>query len=139
MLDVKGRWVFITGAARGIGRGAALFMASKGCNLILQGRTTEHLEKVLSEVKALGVEAYPMACELSDLSAVEDMLKRIDALGVDVDIVLNNAGIQIAYRDDFLKTPVSDYIESYKINTIAPIFLSQWVHSPTEISAPRYT
>ena len=98
-------------------------MAEYGCNLIVQGRTEEHLEKVVSNVKALGVEAVPMACELSDLSSVEKMLKKIDDLGVNVDIVLNNAGIQIAYRNEFLKTPVSDYEESFKINTIAPMMI----------------
>ena len=30
MVDVKGRWAFITGASRGIGFGAALFIAKKG-------------------------------------------------------------------------------------------------------------
>ncbi len=123
MVNVKGKWAFITGAARGIGRGAALFMAERGCNLILQGRTKEHCAKVLSEVKALGVEAYAVGAEFSDLSQVEAMLKEIDSLDVNVDIVLNNAGIQVAYRSDYLKTPASDYEDSFKINTIAPMMI----------------
>lgn len=40
-----------------------------------------------------------------------------------VDIVMNNAGMQIAYRKDYFKTPVEDYIESFKINTIAPAMI----------------
>ena len=123
MVDVKGRWAFITGASRGIGYLTALFMAEKGCNLILHGRTAEHCEKVLTEVKALGVEAYAVGAELSDLDAVEKMLQKIDALNVRVDIVLNNAGLQIAYRNEYFKTPVSDYTESFKINTIAPAMI----------------
>ncbi|MCR5769689.1 MAG: SDR family oxidoreductase [Butyrivibrio sp.] len=124
MVDVKGRWALITGASRGIGFLAAIFMAQRGCNLILQGRTSEHLESVVNKAKELGVEAVPMACELSDLSAVDGMLKKIDELGVDVDIILNNAGIQIAYRTEYLETPVSDYEESFKINTIAPMMIA---------------
>lgn len=123
MVDVKGRWAFITGASRGIGYLTALFMAEKGCNLILHGRTAEHCDKVLAEVKALGVEAYAVGAELSDLDAVDRMLKEIDALNVRVDIVLNNAGLQIAYRNEYFKTPVSDYTESFKINTIAPAMI----------------
>ncbi len=123
MVDVKGRWALITGASRGIGYLTALFMAEKGCNLILHSRSAEHSEKVLAEVKALGVEAYAVSAELSDLDAVEKMLQGIDALGVRVDIVLNNAGLQIAYRNDYFKTPVSDYTESFKINTIAPAMI----------------
>lgn len=123
MIDVKGRWALITGAARGIGRGAAVFMAKKGCNLILHGRTKEHCQDVLNEVKALGVQAHAVGAEFSDLAQVEAMLGEIDALGVAVDIILNNAGIQIAYRSEYLKTPPSDYEESFKINTIAPMMI----------------
>lgn len=123
MVNVKGRWALITGASRGIGYLTALFMAEQGCNLILHGRTLEHCEKVLAEVKAKGVEAYAVAAELSDLDAVEKMLQEIDEKTPFVDIVLNNAGLQIAYRVQYFDTPVSDYTESFKINTIAPAMI----------------
>ena len=123
MVNVNGRWALITGAARGIGYLTAKLMAEHGCNLILHGRTKEHCDKVLSEVKAMGVEAYAVAAELSELDAVQRMLDEIDAKGTKVDIVLNNAGIQIAYRTDYFSTPVSDYTESFKINTIAPAMI----------------
>ncbi len=123
MVNVKGRWAFITGAARGIGYLTAKFMAEQGCNLILHSRDLVHTQKVVDEVKAMGVEAYAVAAELSDLDSVEEMLKEIDKLGVQVDIVLNNAGMQIAYRTEYFETPVSDYTESFKINTIAPAMI----------------
>lgn len=123
MVNVKGRWAFITGAARGIGYLTAQFMAKQGCNLILHSRDLAHTWKVVDEVKALGVEAYAVAAELSDLDSVKTMLEEIDKLGVQVDIVLNNAGMQIAYRTEYFETPVSDYTESFKINTIAPAMI----------------
>ncbi len=123
MVNVKGRWALITGASRGIGYLTAIFMAQQGCNLILHSRKPENTQKVLSEVKALGVEAYAVSAELSDLDAVAAMLKEIDDRGTAVDIVLNNAGLQIAYRNEYFKTPVSDYTESFKINTIAPAMI----------------
>lgn len=123
MVDVKGRWAFITGAARGIGYLTAKFMAKQGCNLILHSRDMVHTQKVVEEVRAMGVEAHAVAAELSDLDSVQAMLEEIDKLGVQVDIVLNNAGMQIAYRTEYFKTPVSDYTESFKINTIAPAMI----------------
>lgn len=123
MVDVKGRWALITGASRGIGYLTALFMAKQGCNLILHSRKAEHCEKVLAEVLALGVEAYVIAAELSNLAQVEEMLLAIDEKQTPVDIVLNNAGVQIAYRNEYLKTPASDYETSFKINTIAPMMI----------------
>ncbi len=123
MVNMKGRWCLITGAARGIGYLTAKFMAQQGANLILHSRKLSHTEKVLAEVRTLGVEAYAVEAELADLDAVKAMLDEIDRLGVDVDIVLNNAGMQIAYRVDFFSTPVEDYTESFKINTIAPAMI----------------
>ncbi|MCR4926777.1 MAG: SDR family oxidoreductase [Lachnospiraceae bacterium] len=123
MVDVKGRWALITGAARGIGYLTAKFMAGQGCNLILHSRSLAHTEKILKEVKEMGVEAYAVEADLNDLSAVEKMLAEIDALGVDVDIVLNNAGLQIAYRTEYFKTPVNDYLVSFNVNTIAPAMI----------------
>ncbi len=61
--------------------------------------------------------------ELSDLAQIERMLAEIDAKETPVSIVLNNAGLQIAYRTDYLNTPASDYTESFKINTIAPAMI----------------
>lgn len=123
MVDIKGRWALITGASRGIGYLSAIFMAKQGCNLILHSRRLGHTEKVLAEVKALGVEAYAVSAELNDLDSVTAMLVEIDKLGMRVDIVLNNAGLQIAYRTEYFDTPVSDYTESFKINTIAPAMI----------------
>lgn len=123
MVNVKGRWALITGAARGIGYLTAKFMAEQGCNLILHSRNIAHTEKVAAEVKAMGVEAYAVQAELSDLDSVKAMLEEIDKLGVRVDIVLNNAGMQIAYRTEYFKTPVEDYTESFKINTVAPAMI----------------
>lgn len=119
MFDVKGRWALITGASRGLGYQAAIFMAKQGCNLILQSRTLEHSAKVLEEVKALGVQAYCVKAELVNNNEVIAMLDEIEAKGTQVDIVINNAAVQIAYRTDYWMTPVEDFDISFKINFIA--------------------
>ena len=123
MVDMKGRWCLITGAARGIGYLTAKMMAQHGANLILHSRSLEHTRTLLDEVTAMGVDAYAVEAELSDLAAVERILAQIDARGTQVDVVLNNAGMQIAYRSEYLKTPASDYTESFKINTVAPMMI----------------
>ena len=123
MYDVEGKWALITGAARGIGYLTAIFMAQQGCNLILHSRDLRHTEKVAAEASALGVEVKTVAAELNDLDAVRRMLDEIDSFGMDVDIVLNNAGLQVAYRTDYFKTPAEDYLTSFNVNTIAPAMI----------------
>lgn len=123
MLDVKGKWAFITGASRGLGYLAAAELAKRGCNLILQSRSIEHLQKAAAEFTDMGVEVNCVSCELADENAVKQMLEQIDSFGVQVDIVLNNAGLQIAYRTDYFSTPVEDYNISFAVNTIAPALI----------------
>ncbi len=90
MVQVRDKWAFITGASRGIGSLTAKFMAEQGCNLILHSRKKEHCEKLLGEVKAMGIKAFSVEAELSDLDSVQAMLDEIDRMGTEVDIVLNN-------------------------------------------------
>ncbi len=123
MYQVKGKWALITGAARGIGYLTAKFMASQGCNLILHSRCVDHTAKVLEEVRKAGVSAVAVEADLNSLAAVDRMLEAIASLQVPVDIVLNNAGLQIAYRTEYLQTPPEDFLISFNVNTVAPAMI----------------
>ena len=119
MISVKNKWALITGASRGIGYLSALAMAQQGCNLILHSRDIKHCDKVKSETEALGVEVICVAAELANHNEVVNMLDEIDATGKPVDIVLNNAGIQVTYRENCWATPAEDFTLSYNVNFIA--------------------
>ena len=123
MIDIQGKWALVTGASRGLGFLAAQALAQRGCNVILQSRSVEHLQKAAAAISELGVEVKCVSCELAEEKSVRDMLAEIDSFGADVDIVLNNAGLQIAYRTDYYATPVSDYTVSFAVNTIAPAMI----------------
>lgn len=123
MFDVKNKWCLITGASRGIGKLIALQMAKYGANLILHSRNLEHTSELEKQIKSFGVDCFCVAGDLNDLACVEKMLQIIDESGVRVDIVFNNAGLQIAYRTQFYKTPSSDYLVSFNVNTIAPMMI----------------
>lgn len=123
MTEVKGKWALVTGANRGIGYRIAKLMASKGCNLILHSRSYDHTAEVLKEVIDMGVEAYDISAELSDLSQVTAMMDEIEKRGKPVGIIFNDAAVQIAYRADYYTTPASDYEKSFVINTIAPMMI----------------
>ncbi|MDR2504739.1 MAG: SDR family oxidoreductase [Oscillospiraceae bacterium] len=123
MVDVKGKWTFITGASRGIGKLIAIEMAKLGSNIIAHSRSTANSKAVLAELSAIGVEAYAVGAELSDIAAVSAMLDEIERRGTQVDIVFNDAGMQVAYRKDYWKTPAEDFTKSFLINTIAPAMI----------------
>jgi short-subunit dehydrogenase len=123
MTNVKNKWALITGASRGLGYHIAIFMAKQGCNLILHSRELEHTQKIIEEVEGLGVQAFQIAAELSNLSAVGKMLDELEIKGTQIDIVFNNAAVQIAYRTDCFTTPAEDFTKSFLINTTAPAMI----------------
>ncbi len=119
MISVKGKWALITGASRGIGYLTALFMAHQGCSLVLHSRKLEHTRKVVEEVKAFGVQAYPVQADLANHAEVVAMLDEIESRGTPVDIVFNNAAVQVGYHADYWKTPVEDFDLSFRVNFTA--------------------
>ncbi|MBR3268299.1 MAG: SDR family oxidoreductase [Oscillospiraceae bacterium] len=122
MLNIQGKWALVTGASRGIGKLAAQALAEQGCNLILLSRDTAHTAAIAAALSEK-VSVHEVACNLADPDSVTAALSEIDALNVPVDIVLNNAGVQIAYRTDWYQTPVRDYTVSFQINTISPMMI----------------
>jgi short-subunit dehydrogenase len=119
MVSVKGKWALITGASRGIGYLTALFMAKQGCNLVLHSCSLENTKKLMDEVKAFGVDAYCVEAELANHQEVVRMLDDIEAKGTEIDIVFNNAAVQLTYRNDYFKTPIEDLDLSLRVNFIA--------------------
>ena len=120
MLQVKGKWALITGASRGIGYQIAMFMAAKGCNLVLHSRSVDNTQALLQTVRGMGIDAYSISAELSDIDDINRMLDEIESKGTHIDILFNDAAIQVAYRSDFWNTPVEDFRKSFDVNTIAP-------------------
>lgn len=124
MTDLKGKWALVTGASRGLGRLTAEVLAEHGCNLILQSRTTEGTENIVQEfAEKYSINAWSVAADLESEVSVNEMMETIDKSGNIPDVILNNAGVQIAYRDKIYDTPVSDYLTSFKVNTIAPMMI----------------
>ena len=119
MLNLKDRWALITGASRGIGYLTAVFMAKQGCNLVLHSRSLEHTLKVMEEVKRLGIKAYCVKADLANHLEVVAMLDEIETRGTAIDIIFNNAAVQVAYQKDYWKTPLEGIELSFRVNFTA--------------------
>ncbi|MEO0614606.1 MAG: SDR family oxidoreductase [Pseudomonadota bacterium] len=85
-------YTLITGASAGIGKAIAERFASEGHNLVLVARRLPELTTLAEKLSHdHGVDAVPLALDLSDDDASEDL---IEALGDrDVETVINNAGV----------------------------------------------
>src|SRR5689334_1537992 len=87
----------ITGASSGIGEAFANTLAAKGCDLILVARSEDKLRalaKQLAEVHSRRVEV--VTADLSLAGAAEKVHAATQALGMKVDLLINNAGFGTA-------------------------------------------
>ena len=88
------RVAFITGAASGIGRAAAIAFAAEGARLAILDRSADALRTVEASVKEAGGEVLAIACDVSSPDQVEGAIKQIvDRFGR-LDIAFNNAGVE---------------------------------------------
>ena len=122
MLDVKNKWVLVTGASRGIGREIALAMAEKGANVIVHSRELAHTESLVEEIKELGVETFSVAAELPNEDEVRKMADTV-LEKASVDILFNNAGVMLKGQDPYWQVDASEYASTYQVNVIAPMIL----------------
>ena len=127
MLDVSGKWVLLTGASRGIGREVAGALADKGCHLILQSRKLDHTSALVAEFAGRGLIVHGLEAELSDQKQVISLGAEAMRISGGIDILYNDAAIQIGGNDDLFTTHADEYALSFQVNTIAPITLCNLV------------
>lgn len=87
------RVVIITGASRGIGRALALEFARSGADLVLGARSTDDLQKAVSEAEAAGGRALGVECDVTREDSVERLIDSAVKTYHKLDILVNNAGL----------------------------------------------
>jgi NAD(P)-dependent dehydrogenase (short-subunit alcohol dehydrogenase family) len=91
--SVKGKTVFITGAARGIGAESARRLAARGANVALVGLEPDELARVAAQC---GSNAAWFECDVTDWDALERAVEgTVERFG-GIDVVMANAGISSA-------------------------------------------
>ena len=88
------RWALVTGASSGIGEEFARQLAARGHRLALVARSVDKLEALAEELSdAHGTEVVVVGQDLSEPDGASRATERLDELGVEVEILVNNAGI----------------------------------------------
>jgi hypothetical protein len=83
----------ITGASNGIGLDFARLFAEGGYDVVLVARSESKLKELASELSSRhGVSARAVAADLTDPAAPRQLMERLKAEGVQVDVLVNNAG-----------------------------------------------
>ena len=93
-MSSSGRTALVTGASAGIGEAFARHLAAEGHDLILVARREDRLTTLAGELSSKhGVRTEVLAADLADRDAPRSIMERSAALGLHVDILINNAGM----------------------------------------------
>ena len=92
MFNLKNRVVVITGSSSGLGKQMAYAFAKQGANLVLLARRIEKLNELSQEIKALGVYALAIKCDVTKPNEIEESAKKVKEYYGKVDILVNCAG-----------------------------------------------
>ena len=125
MFDLTGMTALVTGASGGLGSAIAKALAAQGAQLALSGSNEEKLENFRS---SLGGGHLALPCNLSDGSAVDQLVPQVvEQLGK-LDILINNAGVT---RDNLLMRMKDDEFEDViRINLEAAFRLMRAAAKP---------
>jgi len=122
--DLKGKTVFITGAARRLGKAIALAMAQAGANVAFTFRSSANEAKqTLKELEATGVQALAFECDLRRTETAQEAVKNVLKHFRQIDLLINNAGVfETANIEDIT---AEQWDEVFAINVRAPFLVSQ--------------
>jgi len=91
----KGKVAFVTGAASGIGRAAALAFAREGASIVAADVATEGNRETVRMAEGLGTQALAVQCDVTSAEEIQRALnKAVEAFGR-LDMACNNAGIEV--------------------------------------------
>jgi uncharacterized protein len=111
-------YALITGASSGIGRELARQLAAEGLNVVLVARNAEQLRRLAAEIERdTHVTARVLPKDLRAPEAPREIFSEVEAAGVDVAVLVNNAGTCV--YDEFCESDLRDEIEMLQVNVIA--------------------
>ena len=119
MIELKGKNAFITGSSRGVGQQIAKGLAALGCNVIVHGRVIGSCDKTLEILGSFPIKVFAVYGELSDEVQVKNIISQVKELGLNVDVLYNNAGLMTAFHENYWEHNWDEWALTFKVNVFA--------------------
>ncbi|HNU71902.1 MAG TPA: glucose 1-dehydrogenase [Thermodesulfobacteriota bacterium] len=95
-MSLERKAAIVTGGGRGIGRAISRRLAKDGLNIGILATRMDTAQEVAEEVRALGVKGIALECDVTDYSRVKTAVAGIHQEFGSIDVLINNAGIDVA-------------------------------------------
>jgi NAD(P)-dependent dehydrogenase (short-subunit alcohol dehydrogenase family) len=91
-MEPRGAWALVTGGAKRLGKGIAMSLAKAGTNVVVHhGHSADQAEETVDELRALGVEAFSVAADLTRPAAIETLFSQIEVRCGGLQVLVNSA------------------------------------------------
>ena len=126
MGQFQGKSALVTGGTRGIGKAIALRLARGGANVAVNySRSKESAEAAVAELKALGVDALAIRCDVGDREAVFEMVKQAGERFGRLDILVNSAARGLERPRAAIDSLPKHLRHTMDVNVFGPWFAAQ--------------
>jgi gluconate 5-dehydrogenase len=104
LFDLTGKTALVTGSSQGLGLIFARALANAGATVILNGRNAKKLNGAVNSLKNKGYNVFGSVFDVTSAAQVNKNIGLIEKNIAPIDIIVNNAGIQI-------RAPLEDFKE----------------------------
>lgn len=116
----------VTGGTRGIGKAIAVRLARAGADVAINySRSKEHADAAVSELRALGVQAEALQCDVGDRDAVFAMVKAVAARFGRLDTLVNSAARGLERPRAAIDSLPKHLRHTMDVNVFGPWFAAQ--------------
>lgn len=123
LFDLTGKTALVTGSARGLGFAYAEGLAVAGARVILNDIRETLLAESVDVLASKGYSAHGAAFDVTSEDAIEKAFSKLDAQGIHVDILINNAGIQ--YRKPMVELELENWQKVIDTNLTSAFLVSR--------------
>jgi 3-oxoacyl-[acyl-carrier protein] reductase len=125
-LGLKGRTAIVTAASSGLGKATALELAAEGCNVVINARREDALQRAVGEIKrAASSDVLAVAGDVTVEADIRNLVQLTKSRFGSIDILVTNAGGPPAgFFDDFT---ADHYRQAVELNLISTINLCREV------------
>ncbi len=118
--DVKGKHILITGGGSGIGAASAALLAGRGARIGVADIKSDTASAIAKSIVDNGGDAYALTVDVADADSVATMFSDAIAQHGDVDVLINNAGI------DHFPSPMADVEDAVFLKNVQVNLAGTW-------------
>jgi NAD(P)-dependent dehydrogenase (short-subunit alcohol dehydrogenase family) len=125
-LQLADRRALVTGSTSGIGTEIARTLALEGVKVVVHGRDRGRAQAVIADIEAMGGQAAAALGDLATQDGVQAVIEAAAQAFGGIDILINNAGgSNSTSAPGWFETPIEDWEDSYRQNTLPAVRLAQ--------------